>query len=79
VKNLTVNGKRKKLSAKTKPSFIALLWRPLCQPLDGLYGAMHGMLSWAPSKRVISDPLARRFRPEVVPVGSKIGNAIGSF
>jgi len=38
---------------------------------------MHGMLSWAPSKRVISYPLARRLRPEVIPVGSKIGNTTG--
>jgi len=51
--------------------------KPLCQPLYGLSRAIHGMLSWAPSKRVISYPLAWRLRPEVIPVGSKIGNATG--
>jgi len=35
------------------------------------------MLSWAPSKRVTWYPLARRLRPEVIPVGSKIGSATG--
>jgi len=60
-----------------EPSCIALLWKPLCQPLHGPSRAMHGMLSWAPSKRVMSYPLARRLLPEVIPVGSKIGNATG--
>ena len=64
---------------KIKLGYIAILQKPLCHPLYGLYKAIHGMLSWAPSKRVISYPLAWRFWPKVILVGSKIGNVTGVF
>ena len=43
-----------------------------CQSLYGPSRAIHGMLSWAPSKRVFS-----YLRTEMIPVGSEISNATG--